>query len=300
MASQFDRSLTLPNRFGLDVARALIADTAIAIGAFGLLLHTYTQETEFSVRIHSSSKSARILRLNPERYPGIGDFVGAIEDQLRLEADLISDFDLAMTLSWSEREESSSIDCSDGPGMTLVVRLPTLSLDLGKSTQRGVLEATNAMERIGAHWRRAVTELLWTPGQALTKVDLLEASERRLLLDVWSRSEVLPALATPGLLHRIFEEQVELGPDKVAVECKDQRLTYRELNAKAERLASGLRRRGIGPGSFIAFQLPRSIDVYVALLGVLKSGAAYVPLDPEYPAERVHYILSDCGVEVLL
>lgn len=93
-----------------------------------------------------------------------------------------------------------------------------------------------------------------------------------------------------GQLHPIFEPRARERPDHIAVICDDQQMSYAELDARADRLARVLCARGIGPGHFVAFQLPRSLDVYLAMLGVLKAGAAYVPLDPEYPHERVEYI----------
>ena len=108
------------------------------------------------------------------------------------------------------------------------------------------------------------------------------------------------ALARPQPLHEIFEKRADLCPGALAVVSAGERLTYLELEERANRLARHLRARGVGRGSRAAVLLPRSPDAYAALLGILKAGAAYVPLDPEYPVDRVAFILRDCEAEVLV
>jgi len=110
----------------------------------------------------------------------------------------------------------------------------------------------------------------------------------------------LPALFRDELLHEIFERQAARTPHKMAVIDGDRTLTYRELDWRSNQLARRLRSCGVGRGSFVGILVGRSIEAYVSILACLKSGAAYVPLDPEYPADRVGFILNDCGVSVLL
>jgi non-ribosomal peptide synthetase-like protein len=98
----------------------------------------------------------------------------------------------------------------------------------------------------------------------------------------------------------LFEQQAEASADKLALVCGEKQMTYGELERRANQLARFLRSRGVRRGDCVGLWLPRSIDVYVALLGILKAGAAYVPLDPEYPAERVGFILSDCQARALV
>ena len=100
----------------------------------------------------------------------------------------------------------------------------------------------------------------------------------------------------PTLLHELFERQAEARPEHVAIEFAGARWTYAALDRSANQLARLLRERGIGPGTLVALLLPRSADPYLAQLATLKAGAAYVPLDPDYPADRIGYILADAGV----
>lgn len=103
-----------------------------------------------------------------------------------------------------------------------------------------------------------------------------------------------------NVLHEIFEDRVDAQPDAIAVICGRARISYRELEARANRLAHHLRRRGVRRGSRVALLLPRSVEAYATLLGILKAGAAYVPLDPEYPADRVAFILANGAATALV
>jgi amino acid adenylation domain-containing protein len=100
--------------------------------------------------------------------------------------------------------------------------------------------------------------------------------------------------------HELFELQVERAPDAVAVICDGKRLSYGELNAKANQVAHYLRNQGIGPEVLVGVCLERSLEMVIGLLGIWKSGGAYVPIDPAYPADRVSYMCSDSGARVLL
>src|ERR1700722_9719875 len=110
-------------------------------------------------------------------------------------------------------------------------------------------------------------------------------------------------------LHELFEQQVQRTPSATAVEHafenhgvenKDWQLTYGDLNRRSNQLAHYLRESGVKPETRVAICVERSMEMIVALLAVLKAGAAYVPLDPRYPAERLHFMLKDCGSTVLL
>lgn len=101
-------------------------------------------------------------------------------------------------------------------------------------------------------------------------------------------------------VHELFEQTVARDPDAVAVVFKDRRLSYRELNARANQVARVLRKRGVSPENLVGICLGRSPEMVIALLGVWKAGGAYVPLDPSYPRERLSFMVKDAGVKVLL
>ena len=127
--------------------------------------------------------------------------------------------------------------------------------------------------------------------------DYLSDAERERLLVAWNQTESSRPSAS---LPELFEAQVARTPDAVAVACGDERLSYGELNSRADRLANRLRALGVGPEVLVAVMLERSTDMLVALLGVLKSGGAYVPLDSSNPRERLAFIIADAAAPVLL
>ncbi|WP_437505503.1 amino acid adenylation domain-containing protein [Sorangium sp. So ce1099] len=136
------------------------------------------------------------------------------------------------------------------------------------------------------------------PEARLADLAMMDAGEREETLVAWNDTEV--AYPDERRVHELFEAQAERTPDAAAVLFDERRLSYRELNARANQLAHALRRRGVGPDVLVAIAAERSVEMVVALLGVLKAGGAYVPIDPDYPAERIAYMLDDAGASVLL
>jgi enterobactin synthetase component F len=135
------------------------------------------------------------------------------------------------------------------------------------------------------------------PDVPVTDIGLLLPGERQLLLGVWNdTARELPDVTVPEL----FEAQVERTPDRTALVAGDATLTFAELDDKADRLARWLVERGAGPDTYVGLLLPRTSDAVVALLAVLKAGAAYVPIDPDYPAKRVATIIADSRPVVVL
>jgi len=109
-----------------------------------------------------------------------------------------------------------------------------------------------------------------------------------------------PKTGTEERLHEFFERQADLRPGQTALHCAGEEMSYAELERQANQLAAFLRTKQIGKDCVVGLLLPRSMDVYVGLLGILKADAAYVPLDPDYPVDRIGYILSDCGARALV
>ncbi|MEO3784916.1 amino acid adenylation domain-containing protein [Actinocorallia sp. B10E7] len=141
-------------------------------------------------------------------------------------------------------------------------------------------------------FERLLTGLLADPDAPIGTAPLLSEDERAVILDEWAGG-ALPASGERRTIHAVFEEQAARNPAAPAVTYEDVTLTYGELNARANRLARRLVELGAGPEQFVALKLPRSADLVVAVLAVLKTGAAYVPIDPDYPQERIAYTLQD-------
>jgi amino acid adenylation domain-containing protein len=135
------------------------------------------------------------------------------------------------------------------------------------------------------------------PDQPISRIDLLTPEDRHRLLVEYNNTAVpVPAVSLPELL----QTQVHATPEALAVVCGDTTLTYAQLNARANRLAHALIAQGVGPEQIVALALPRSANMIVAVLAVLKAGAAYLPLDPDYPAERVTFMLTDAAPALLV
>ncbi|MGW7418212.1 non-ribosomal peptide synthetase, partial [Streptomyces sp. NPDC054863] len=135
------------------------------------------------------------------------------------------------------------------------------------------------------------------PARPVTDIDLLSADERHSVLTEWNDTAHEVPVAT---LLDLFQAQVARTPDATAVIFEDVRLSYADLNARANRLARLMAERGAGPETLVAVHLERSTDLVVALLAVLKTGAAYLPVDPDHPADRVTRLLTDAGPVLLL
>ncbi|HZD30063.1 MAG TPA: amino acid adenylation domain-containing protein [Candidatus Angelobacter sp.] len=126
------------------------------------------------------------------------------------------------------------------------------------------------------------------------------ATRTDLVLKAWEANQTDADYPRQRCLHELLAETAQADPNKVAVEFRDQRLTYKELDERSNQLAHFLRRKGIGPESLVGLCVERSLEMVVALVGILKAGGAYVPLDPGYPADRIKYVLDDARVRVLL
>jgi amino acid adenylation domain-containing protein len=160
------------------------------------------------------------------------------------------------------------------------------------------------MQRMGEHFRVLLEAAVRNPTLKLSQLPLLTEGERNRIVVEWNATE---ADYPRGLcLHELIEQQCEQSP--AAVACiqpgangsQDRQISYGDLNQRANQLARALRKRGAGPGQRVGIFVERSIEMMVGLLGIQKSGAAYVPLDPAYPAERIRLTLEDAQVPVLL
>ncbi|MFJ2746370.1 condensation domain-containing protein, partial [Streptomyces sp. NPDC087440] len=153
------------------------------------------------------------------------------------------------------------------------------------------------VEGIAERFGRLLSDAVADPDRPVGELEILSPQEHESLLSGWQGERVeVPWVSLPVA----FEEQVARTPEATAVLFEDVDLTYAELNARANRLARVLIGRGVGPEGMVALVLPRSLELLVAMLAVLKAGAAYVPVDPAYPAERIAYLLGDAAPAVVV
>ncbi|MBR8829322.1 MAG: amino acid adenylation domain-containing protein [Gomphosphaeria aponina SAG 52.96 = DSM 107014] len=160
------------------------------------------------------------------------------------------------------------------------------------------LFAASTIERMIGHFQNLLTAIVDNPKEQVTLLPILSEREKQQILVDWNDTET--EYPQNKCIHELFEEQVERTPNNVAVVFEDQKLTYGELNSKANQLAHYLQTLGVTSEVLVGICVERSIEMIVGLLGILKAGGAYVPLDPHYPKERLAYMLKDAKVNVLL
>jgi amino acid adenylation domain-containing protein len=152
--------------------------------------------------------------------------------------------------------------------------------------------------RMIEHFQILLKDIAAAPESRLSELRLVSAEERDQILVSWNDTAV--PYPREKCVHELFEEQAATRPDAVAIIFNDERITYAELNKRANQLAHYLRRLGVAPDMLVGLCMERSIRMVVALLGILKAGGAYVPLDPQYPMERLAFMLADAAVPVMV
>ena len=153
----------------------------------------------------------------------------------------------------------------------------------------------STIERMMVHFQTLLESIVANPKQSISELEILDKAEKDQLLVEWNNTAADYPL--DKCVHQLFEEQVEKTPDAIAVKFEDQQLTYSELNARANQVAHHL---DVKPDTLVGLSVERSLEMIVGMLGILKAGAAYVPLDPNYPEERLNFILEDSGIEIIL
>jgi amino acid adenylation domain-containing protein/non-ribosomal peptide synthase protein (TIGR01720 family) len=154
------------------------------------------------------------------------------------------------------------------------------------------------IERFIEQYRVLLEAVVETPGQQIAQLPLLSESERQRLITGFN--DTVRAYPHDKSIHQLFEEQAQRDPDAIAIVYEDQKLSYRDLDRQANQLARYLLGSGVTPGSMVGLCAERSPQMIAAILGILKAGCAYVPLDPGYPPQRLQYILQDTATQVIL
>ncbi|MCP5054886.1 MAG: amino acid adenylation domain-containing protein, partial [bacterium] len=154
------------------------------------------------------------------------------------------------------------------------------------------------IQRFIVYFKNILNFITGNPGQQISAIDYIPKEEKdRILIDFNRTNMEFPVEAT---IHGLFEDQVERTPHRVALYGEGLCLSYKELNRASLLLARGLNERGVEPGGIVGIMVNRSVDTIIGILGILKAGAAYLPIDPDYPKERIHYMMKDSGTHILL
>lgn len=199
------------------------------------------------------------------------------------------------------------------PGLSLTAEIPEsgsakfdLSISLQKSAAglMGSIEyrtdifVQSTIQRLLEHYRRVLEQIAESPGLKINQYTFLTPQETQQLLYDWNATHV--DYPVHHCIHQLFEDWAHKTPDAVALAFDDSRFSYAELNARANQLAHFLLEQGVQANTFVGLSVRRSPDMIIAMLAILKAGAAYVPLDADYPVARLEYMLKDTGIRFLI
>ncbi|MEW9701791.1 amino acid adenylation domain-containing protein, partial [Paenibacillus sp. SI8] len=163
---------------------------------------------------------------------------------------------------------------------------------------RSQLYDTGEIAQIFRQYMTIVEHIIQQPNSKIGHLSLISEEEAHTVLTVFN--PISADYSSEKTIHQWFEEQVERTPEQWAVVSEGNRLTYRELNEQANRLARTLQAEGVGAGQLVGLMVERSLDMIIGIFGIMKAGGAYIPIDPEYPEERIRYMLEDSGAQLLL
>lgn len=149
------------------------------------------------------------------------------------------------------------------------------------------------------HYRNIINQIITKADKSINEFEILSINEKK-LLENYSYGVYNPEISNPTDLIEIFNNTVAKYSENTAINFKNKSITYSQLNSKSDKLAEKLKINGSESGKFIGILMKRSIDTFISMIAILKSGNAYIPLDPSYPIDRINYILNDCSAEYLI
>ena len=179
--------------------------------------------------------------------------------------------------------------------LSLEIKPQTHSINFEYCTE---LLKKQTIERLFEHYMNVINSIMADSNVKIKDIEIISEEEKNKILYEFNDTQMdYPRNKT---VAQLFEEQVEKTPDNIAVVFEDKKLTYRELNEKSNQLANYLRNKGIKPNDIIGIMLPRSLELLISILGVLKSGACYIPIDPTYPEKRIEYMLDNSQAKLVI
>ena len=154
------------------------------------------------------------------------------------------------------------------------------------------------IERMKSHYRNILDQMVNDPKQKVSNVNYISDKEQELMHTTWNATE--SPFPSEQTIYQLFEDWAAQNPEHTALIFNGEQLTYKQLNERANQLAAYLRKNSVGAETLAGIAMPRSLDVPVAILGILKAGGAFLPIDPTYPPDRIQYMIEDSGISVLL
>lgn len=292
--SETVRSLRrLASDFGASLEMALLS-------CYAILLAKYTGEEDIAIGYPLASRMS-VLGFSPSGRKRVETFMEEVKqtmlqtfenrDQHKNPTDRPF---IKAAFAWQTANEDHS-DLSGPFELALTAfEKDSLAIRLEYSTR---LFGKEAIERMAGHLIRIVREAADFPEKKIADINMLSDEEIGRILSFSGTKTDYPSDQT---IHRLFEEQVRLTPDRPAVMTEDGHMTYRELNEQADRLAKVLQDNGVKPESVVGIVADRSVGTIVGLVAILKAGGAYLPIEPDYPGERIKYMVKDSQAKYLL
>ncbi|MEG5056961.1 amino acid adenylation domain-containing protein [Microcoleus sp. A2-C5] len=312
-----------------------VALSTTLLAAFNILLYRYTGTEDVIVgspfvgRVNSENfVNAVPLRTDMSGNPTFPEFLGRMRkvillgqayqdvpycllvDQFCPQPDLSYSPLFQVTFVFEENIPFQRIDLSRLTASPWVIENNEGKFDLTlflKPTSAGLegswyystdLFDAETIERMNEHFQILLSGIVAHPEQSISALPLLPDQEKNLLLVEWNQTQ--KDESQDLCLHQLIAQQAEVTPDKIAVSFEGQTLTYEELHQRSNQLANYLQQRGVKPDDLVGICVDRSLEMLVGLLGVLKAGGAYVPIDPNYPDDRVEYMIENSQAKVLL
>jgi amino acid adenylation domain-containing protein len=309
------------------------------LAGFATLLHSYTGQRDLAIGTPIANRrrvelegligffaNTLVLRADLEGDPGFKDLLARIRSMAldayahqdlpfeRLVEELQPERDLGMNPLFQVMFQLQNVPATavDLPGLSLspaagergaamfdlvlAVRESAQGFSAAFDYDADLFEAVT-IERFAGHWVNRLAGAAADPGRPLSALPLLGAAERHQVSTEWADSA---ASSAEVCVHELIQRQVERTPEATAVSFQGRRVTYRELDSHSGRLAARLTALGLTPEARAGVCMDRTPEMVVALLAVWKAGAAYVPMDPSYPTERLAYMLADAGITLLL
>jgi len=278
-------------------------------GLIGFFVNTLVMRTDLSDNPSFSQLLTRVREVTMDAYAHQDLPFEMLVEALQPERDLSHTplFQVAFVLQNTPKSEiaMTGLTVTDLPPENTTAKFDlTLAMVSTDDGLKGVWEyntdlfESSTIERLSGHFLNLLGGIAANPQARISQLPLLTESETNQLLIEWNNTQV--DYPEYKCIHQLFEEQVKRTPDAVAVVCSQQQLTYNELNCRANQLAHYLRKLGVKADTLVGISLERSLEMIVGLLGILKAGGAYLPLDPDYPSERLQFAIADAQLSLLL
>ncbi|AEI41579.1 non-ribosomal peptide synthetase [Paenibacillus mucilaginosus] len=276
----------------------------------GMFVHTLALRNQAAGAKRYSEFLAEVKRHALEAYENDGYPFESLVEAIQMERDPGRNplFDVMFNMSHDEEESEevlggfrlNQVKRESGLSkfdLTLHASENKRTIECGLEYSRALFEA-DTVERMALHYKHIIRQIGRNRETQLADINLITEEEKREILEQFNATSTeYPRDLT---IHALFEEQVRSTPERTAAVYEGRSVTYRELNARANRLARVLRSEGVGADTVVAIMVERSIEMLIGLLGILKAGGAYLPIDPDYPNERIEYMLNDCKAGILL